>query len=298
MKKNISKWLAFLFVLVCLDMLCGWLFHRLLGSAKSGDTARNEYIANSVDAPVLVFGSSRALHHYVSQIIGDSLKLNCYNCGQNGMGIILFYGRYKMITKRYIPKIIIYDVLSGFDIEKNDNYSYLTWLKPYYDRDGIDSIFWSVEPNERYKMCSQMYRFNGKCLQIFFDNVKSRETDTEGYSPLYGMMNYEPTKTHFMYEEEDSLKMYYWNQFIKECIKNGTKLIFAMSPLYNSCDSVERQYSAIYKLSKKYDIPILNHMKDKDIDGRREYFMDSYHMNNLGAEFYSKKIIKEIRKLL
>lgn len=118
-----------------------FLFSRINKISDRGDTARNEYIANKVTAPVLIFGSSRAIHHYDPRIFKDSLEVDCYNCGQDGMGIVLFYGRYKMITQRYIPKLIIYDALAGFDIAENDNYGYLTWLKPYYQNAGIDSIF-------------------------------------------------------------------------------------------------------------------------------------------------------------
>ena len=38
---------------------------------------------------VLIMGSSRAHHHYVPEIISDSLGLSCYNTGKDGNGIIL-----------------------------------------------------------------------------------------------------------------------------------------------------------------------------------------------------------------
>lgn len=147
MKRFLLKLVLLIALIAILDILCGFFFQRLTKSAIGGDTARNEYIANKVEAPILIFGSSRAIHHYDPKIFKDTLGINCYNCGQDGMGIILFYGRYKMITKRYIPQLIIYDILAEFDIEENDNYSYLTWLKPYYQNDGIDSIFgkWSLK---------------------------------------------------------------------------------------------------------------------------------------------------------
>lgn len=295
MKRLIKRIFVFLIMLVGLDLLSGFIFREMTKKAKGGDTARNEYIANKVDAPILIFGSSRAIHHYVPKIFRDSLGMDCYNCGQDGMGIILFYGRYKMITQRYIPKVIVYDVLSGFDLEQGDNYSYIGWLKPYYDIPGIDSIFWKITPNERVKMCSQLYRYNGKILQMLLDNIKKTKEDESGYRPAFGTMAYEPQKnTDDRLICLDSIKLYYWEKFIAECHKNGTELIFALSPFYGGNNSVRLKYAAIFDFSKKYGIPVINHYNDSDIINQKDLFMDSFHMNYKGAEMYSKKIVGEI----
>ena len=100
MKRFLLRLVLLLALVAGLDALCGFLYQRLTKSAKEGDTASNEYIANKVTAPVLIFGSSRAIHHYDPRIFKDSLEVDCYNCGQNVMGIVLYYGRYKMITQR------------------------------------------------------------------------------------------------------------------------------------------------------------------------------------------------------
>ena len=293
------KLLLFAFIFACLDLLSGFIFRYLAKNAKGGDTARNEYIANKMDAPILIFGSSRAVHHYVPQYFRNHFGLDCYNCGQDGMGIILFYARYKMITERYIPKIIIYDVLSGFDLEKGDNYSYLGWLKPYYEKQGVDSIFWNIAPNERYKMYSQMYRYNGKILQMLADNILIMREETDGYRPAYGTMDYEPSRlSDAVSVQFDSVKLYYWEKFIQECNEKGTKLFFTLSPFYGGSNAVDTTYSAIYDLSKKYNIPVINYFNDTDIVNQKDYFMDSFHMNYQGAEVFSKKISEELYSII
>lgn len=299
MKRFVQRLLLFVVFLIGLDMISGLVFKALTQNAKGGDTARNEYIANKVDAPMLIFGSSRAIHHYVPQIFRDSLGMECYNCGQDGMGIILFYGRYKMITERYVPKVIVYDVLPSFDFEAGDDYSYLGWLKPYYDKEGIDSIFWKIAPNERYKMCSQMYRYNGKILQMLIDNIKNIHEDNNGYRPAYGTMRYEPQKqTDVVSKDLDSLKLYFWEKFIQDCHKKGTRLILALSPFYGESNSFHTVYPTIYHLAKRYHIPIINHYDDKKIICRKDLFMDSFHMNYLGAEIYSKEIVDELHRII
>lgn len=56
---------------------------------------RCEYIANKATDDIIILGSSSATHHYVLQIIEDSLGLSCYNCGEEGNGVVLAYGRLK-----------------------------------------------------------------------------------------------------------------------------------------------------------------------------------------------------------
>lgn len=67
----------------------------------------DNFISDEVDANILIFGSSRAAHHYVPSILSDSLDMSCYNCGMDGNGIIYGYGKLKTITARYYPKIVI-----------------------------------------------------------------------------------------------------------------------------------------------------------------------------------------------
>lgn len=147
MKKFIILLFALFAILAGIDIATGLVFDKLTLSAKRGYTGRNEFIADKLHDPVLVFGSSRSVHHYDPQVLADSLGVPCYNCGQDGMGIITFYGRFKLLTARYTPRLIIYDVTTDFDLRRNDNVTYLTWLKPYYNRSGAE-IYTSILAHE------------------------------------------------------------------------------------------------------------------------------------------------------
>ena len=145
MKKFLIKIGIFFSFVLIFDVLSGKVFSFLVDHAKGGDNKRNNYICNEVKEDILIFGSSRALHHYNPIIISDSLKMSCYNCGQNGNGAILNYGRYQLICQRYHPKVLIYDVLADFDLlVGEDSHKYLGWIRAYYDRKGIPEVFEAV----------------------------------------------------------------------------------------------------------------------------------------------------------
>lgn len=299
MRKFLCRLVLFVLLLVGVDWLVGIGGRRLMRSAIAGDTKRNEYIANEMDAEVVLFGSSRCIHHYDSRLLADSLGMTVYNCGNNGMGIILFYARYRMLTERYVPKLVVYDVLTGFDLQQSDNLGYLTWLKPYYDHPGVDSIFWKIAPVERWKMCSNMYRYNGKVMQMIGDNLVQLREEMDGFRPLDGVMAYDPVlQDRYEPYEPDSIKLYYMERLIRECRERGTKLVFAFSPFYGGSVHTRETYAPLFRLAEQYGVPVLNHYSDSDIVHDRRYFADTYHMNREGASRYSQRLGGELKQII
>ena len=296
MKLFIGKNLLFLAIMWIADAALGTFFKPLVPRAKGGDTKRIEYICHHTSEELLVFGSSRAIHHYDPTILEDSLQLTAYNCGRNGNGIVLLYGWYKLMQKRYQPKYIVYDVMPSFDLLEGDNMTFLPCMRYYYDESPIDSIFWSVDANERYKMLSNAYRYNSQFLQLMMDNVKPLQEDIKGYRPLQGTMNYEPqTKASPLAKtySYDPLKLYYLEQLIKDCRAAGTQLIFAVSPLYKNTDAAV--FAPLYDLCQRYNLPLINHYTDEAFNRKKSYFRDSAHMNQEGATTYTRTLVTELK---
>ena len=160
MKKFVCKVVLFLIGLFVIDFVLGFGARYLISHAKGGDTRLNNYICHQMKEECLIFGSSRGMHHYDPHIIEDSLKLSCWNCAKDGNGIIL-----------------IYDVQISFDLLDGDNHQYLGGLRYDYDEPSIDSIFWSVDKTERYKMLLNGYRYNSQWLQLISDNLHPLQGD-------------------------------------------------------------------------------------------------------------------------
>lgn len=299
MKKFLFGTTLFLLVAVIIDIACGQICAYLVHHAKGGDNGRNNYICNEVKEDILVFGSSRAIHHYNPTILTDSLGMSCYNCGQDGNGIILNYGRMQLIWQRYRPKVMLYDVIPAFDLlSGEDNHKYLGWLKAYYNRPGVPEIFQSVDATEKYKMLSEMYRYNSRFLQIIADNIHPMQSDgIKGFRPLEGEMDTMKVSTSDKKEkpayEFDSLKISYFNKMLDET--GSTRFVFVVSPCWESINHASLQ--PIIDICQKRNIPFLDFSDNPKYIHQRKYFKDGSHLNAVGADEFTRDLIQSLKRL-
>lgn len=288
MKLFLIKISLFFVAITVVDVFFGIACQYMNVNSKGGGIKSRYYVCKESNEDVLIFGSSRAKHHYVPEVLEDSLGMTCYNTGEDGNGIILSYGYLKMITERYSPKLIIYDV-SGFDIYIDDNMKYLDLLKPYYDESGIDSIFCSVNPKSRYMMLSNLYRYNTTCLRIIGNYIHPSANYPKGYVPLLRVMDYEPDIRIITAKAIDTLKISYFEQFIRLAIKNKITLICFVSPSYNTLFD-DSYYAPIEQLCIQYNVPFYYYADDPDISYNNRLFQDGSHLNDLGARLFTSKV--------
>ena len=299
MKRFIIKIALFFALIVVADVLCGFALGYFAQHAKGGFSQRDTYICDKLETDILLMGSSRCVRHYNPQIISDSLGMSCYNSGQMGNGIILNYGSLRMIDERKKPKIVVYDIAPGFDIFLgDDNHRYLTWLKQHYERNGIADIFESVDPTEKYKMMSQMYRYNSRIIELMSDYLYPiSNIRADGFSPHKGELD--QTKIRSGVEKEkmlvvDSIKLAYINRMIDEL--DGAKLYFVVSPRWYGLDSV--QFQPIIDICQEHSIPFIDFANNPKYVHQDIYFKDGNHMNELGADEFTKDLVACLKNSL
>ena len=303
MKKFALKMIIFILCMVMIDCLCGVLFSVLQSHARGGSSRTNYYLSNECDADILVLGSSRAMHHYVPQIL-DSLGGKAYNAGNDGMGVLLGYGRYLLCAEKNVPKIVLFE-MGPFDYVKDDNSKYMKFLRPYGGRPAIRNIISQIgEPFMNLKMLSNMYRQSSRLIPNIRDLWASDNFSNRGYLPLYQKCRNCEEKLVSTEEtlELDSIKLKIFDQFVKETISRGSKLYFTISPLFfadfEKTDSlrskIPHNYLYAFILAEKYNIPLLNNMFIFGISNNPGMFADRTHMNNDGAITYSRLVVEEI----
>ena len=76
MKRFIIKIIIFFLIIAVIDQITGRIIKYIDRNSQYGDSFTREYITARCNEDIIIMGSSRGNHHYVPQIITDSLKLS------------------------------------------------------------------------------------------------------------------------------------------------------------------------------------------------------------------------------
>lgn len=281
-------------VAVVADMAVGKVFDRLTSTAKGGETGKHNYINRVSTDSVMVFGSSRAAHHYNTPLMADSLGTTAYNCGIDGNGIVLAYMMLNNIIQRgHRPALVVYDLYWEFDYTSNtkgaDNLSYLAHMRPFYALPGIKDVFAEVAPSETLKMRSNAYRYNYRFIQIVSDNLAPKRGNVMGYVPLSGEI-----KTEFVNNKTmgavDSLKLKYLHKFVDLCRSNRVPLMLVMSPYYHRADTT-KIIEPVRDLTHTPGVVFINQYNVPEYQGVDSLFDDPNHLNDRGATKFTRSLL-------
>jgi hypothetical protein len=271
----------------CLGGASSWLYHR----SKYGIFHRQLYVLNESKDDIIILGSSRASHHYVSSIFTDSLGMSCYNAGSEGMCIYYHYAMLAaMIEKGNFPKIVLYDVMD-LDSKKHPGPTFtldaaLDRLAPHYGEFAcIDSLFELKDWKEKLKLRSMTYRYNSKLVQAIKCNFIPSPEDN-GYESVTGNLQESVVFKNNSYDDcvLDNKKLEYVKRMIDVATKNHIKIFFILSPKYENMPS--KAIEAIKEITEKKSVQWIDCLNEPSLM-KRNLFRDMMHLNDEGAHVWS-----------
>lgn len=298
----IYKTFIFLFFLIFLDFVSGNILKFLYFKQNSGWLYRTTYALENTQANLLVFGASRANHHYCTNMLQDELNISTYNTGRDGNAIFYHYAVLKSILKRYTPKIAILDFSHGEFKLNQDSYDRISSLLPYYEtHPEIRSIIQLKSKYETLKLFSKIYPYNSLLFQITAGNLKSNRArinrnDINGYVPLSqvwkGKLVHEKKYNNY---KIDPHKVHYFKLFIEDCIHSGVKLYIILSPSFVHFEGSDTSVTIAKELAYLNHIQFIDFSKDKEFLTQPTIYADESHLNDVGAKLYTEKVIKKLQ---
>lgn len=296
--------LVLLFAIVfVLDYSIGNILRYFYYKQESGMQYRTTYSIEKTTADILIFGTSRANHHYQPAIFEKRLNLSCYNVGRDASSIFYHYAVLKSILKRYSPKIVVLD-FNGFEFSKTQlNYDRISSLLPYYRlHPEIRSIIELKSTNEKLKLLSSIYPYNSSIFSIAIGNTelnKKRWNDTKGYLPLTKIWNGSiqiDTKS-FKYEVDSNIIKLY-ESFIKDCINSNLKLYIVCSPYLVKSNHLTYSVKLGQEIAAKNNVLFFDYSEDSIFNYNSKLFADILHLNDEGAKVFSNMLIDSISKTI
>lgn len=306
MKKGLFRFCIVVFVgvvsVLCVDRLTGKILDSMLPQiSKQGQTGMTYYSLNDVDSPIVIVGSSRASHHYVSKMIEDSLCLPVYNVARDGCFFSYNCCVVNSILDRYSPKLIVWENGTEYLFESvPDSY---TNLYPYYKKNEwvYKTLNEELDIMERTQLLSRIYQYNSVSHRIITRFVGSKsfvDNTGNGYLPLPPKNLRSSLKLTTKDYSELSLKETKVNRFrstLARAREKGVKIVVVDSPVFQTVSNVNLSAQTMKSICDDYGMLFLNNSQLYYFLEHPEYFNDEIHMNDNGARRYTALFIHQIR---
>lgn len=299
-----AKVFLFLVLLFAVDRVVGISFVKIkdlnLKKNPENEWVKTPFVVEKVYSDVVIIGSSKASHHYIPQILSDSLGMTVYNCGQDGCFFLYQNCIINMLLDRYNPKLIIWDIQPSSFVGggRAEEYQNIRYLSPYYSKNKWAKSYIDSESSKMpIKMQSRMFAYNSKVLNYLFPLVAAGAKTDYGYIPLpKDGYNY-PQKLTQGYDSLKSNKNEYYlhllSDTLKRCKEQGVEIRLFASPEYTYASTpYKTAVNDISDVTNNYSIVFYDNHSFAGNDST--FFKDVNHLNDKGATIYTSLIIESL----
>ncbi len=297
------RFVIFLLAAIALDQALGAGLGRLYRRTAPDD--RNGLInyALQQDPDVLVFGSSRAVHHVVPSILRARLSGTVFNAGIDGHDFLYAVMLLDLWSRsQRAPKIIILHVDPRSLSRSEEELERTSVFSPYfYESETVRHILLMRGRYERMKYLSSSYRFNGKVLPMLRGFAASPRASVDGYVGLEGTINMDVP-----YKRDDrdgpapfwDVKLQYLQQIVQYSKENKSRLFLITSPVFVTNPAWRAWSTEMSQLVNSYpgvDFLDLSERTHPELfAGRPDLFSDGTHLNAKGAAVFSALLAEEV----
>ena len=261
----------------------------------------NRIIHGTIDADLVVIGSSRAWAQYDPYIMDSILLCNSYNLGIDGGTVNRQIVKYKVFRhyQKKKPSILIvnFDYWNNWGINRYQREQYFPYLANGYMR----KLIIDQEPFSFMELYLPMYRYYSQGASKLLLEAMEIENTYKGYN-AYNLKwdgeEFAKVKT-IMFESLRNV-VDKFDVFLSDLQRDGVKVIFVSSPIYVGVTERTVNLSEFYDFrkhfSEKYDIPVLDYIYDT-LCYDTAYFYNATHLNKTGAELFTKKLCYDLDSL-
>lgn len=93
----------------------------------------------------------------------------------------------------------------------------------------------------------------------------------------------------------DAVKLEYLEKLIFEVQGAGCRIVLASSPYWKG--HTQTDFSSIEALAEKYGVVFLNY-DESELAGNPDYFADSMHLNDDGANEFTRDLVTKLKAII
>ena len=264
----------------------------------------NDIILKKIDADVIIMGNSRAECHYNPMIIDSVLNVNSYVLGVSGSALnrqIVKYNIYAHYQQNN-PKLLMinldytYTFTWTIGVDRQQFFPYM--LLPYTREQIL-----TVEPFNMVEKYFPIYRYT-TFMGIYYLQTEYAKITDESIKGYRGRdLQWDPeglNKVESYHFEVDPRTMKMFDKFLAARKAENINIVFVFSPIYfgltEKVDNLQEVYDTFHTFSERYNIPILDYSLS-DVSRDTTCFYNAFHMNNHGAEIFSRQLAHDVDSL-
>lgn len=311
MKSKFVKYLVIVALVIvavaCVDKAVGRVLDYLHDAIPvTVDSGKRNFALKELDSDIVVVGSSRAAHHYVSRKIADSLAMTAYNVGLDGCFYLDNCFMMHSILSRYSPKMILLEIDGGalFDNTRNP----LEGLYHYYGKDEYAKNIIDQEEGKMtgVKLMSSLYRHNANSFKTIGNGIKGLRSKVQdsllGYNPLPFKKKLTELKLEKQSNNEannvlSDRKIELLDNLLALAKEKNVKVILISSPVFKVLSGNYRNISQekIAEIANKYGFEYWDYSANPLFLEHPEWFNDAAHLNERGADCFTDIIIERVK---
>lgn len=315
MKRLLKNILLFLLLVFPLLYLLQMIVDAGLRKSRSDDfVVWTDIYSGKINAEVLICGASRAWVMTSPAILDSVLNVNSYNIGIDGWNFGMQYARFRIYCQHNIkPKYVIQCIDPSTFNKREDLYNYQRFL-PYLNDSIIRRVTSEYKGAFTFSECYfPMFKYNNKYAYVkegilahWGKEPKSKKY--KGYYPNPNKWNaaefnsFKASRPEGVLEKVDTGTLLQFEEYLKYCRDNNIKLIFESPPVYYEGWALVKNAGEILGMAKKYakeyNIPYLDYSTDSALSLNSDYYYNSYHLNKLGAELFSRKLAQDLKQYI
>jgi hypothetical protein len=293
------------------DRLIGALLENIFYKQYHGDDHITMHVLDSVRCEILIMGSSRASHHYISDSLEHYTGKTVFNGGRDNMGIHYTYAVTEVLLKRHQPEFIVFDIIPYNYIKgSQDAVNYLstqtTTLLPFASRHP--DLYAHIEHISKLEMWKgkaiKTYAYNsliGTIIQNAFTPYGHQQQ--KGYELLHGEINpRQYTRQLYPYPDSkagiDSSAFNLLEKTLIACRKQGVTPVLCFSPCYFPYQHEQQIIQAFREMAIKYSCALYDFSTDTTYTKKAAYFYDELHLSHKGAIRFTREVAEKLNQEL
>ena len=310
-KPSFSTILLFVLGLVLADRALGFALDRLTQALPAASSALRAARQTTEMEPhdVVVFGSSRALHHFRPATFFEASGLSSQNLGVEGQDIRFSRILGEMLLARsWQPKLIVLQ-FDPLDLCRSKG-ARATALSPLYGKQPAVRAFLPMGELTRIKLESLTYRHNSQAPRLLKASLSGTRRYKDGYEPLHGtidpVVGYrekievpQACERNPIRSDQEALI----RGFLSEAKKSGVPVVIFQGPRLRhpsgAATGERRALEALDQIAREegaFFIP-MDENQFSSFDDPALY-KDPSHLNDAGAVHLTALLATEIRKRL